>query len=189
MSRFVVGHAAHPDWRAALALAGAQIDVQQRQRAAAGEVAEPALGLVYFSDRYAPHAQALYDALHARWPGVSWAGTVGVGVAASGVEYFDEPALALMLAALPAGRFRVFSGARPLAQIEAATMLVHADAHSADLPELLGDLAGRSTSGYLFGGVAAWRRRARARARSPTACSRAACRAWPSRATSGWCRA
>jgi small ligand-binding sensory domain FIST len=157
MTRFLVGHATHPDWRGALALATAQIEGHQR---AAGAVAEPALGLVYFSDHYAPHAQALYDALHARWPGVSWAGTVGVGVAAGGVEYFDEPALALMLAPLPAGRFRVFSGARPLAQIEPATMLVHADPASVDLPDLLGDLAGRTTSGYLFGGVAASRTRA-----------------------------
>ena len=157
MTHFLVGHATHPDWRGALALAAAQIEGQQR---AAGGAAEPALGLVYFSDHYAPHAQALYDALHARWPAVSWAGTVGVGVAAGGVEYFDEPALALMLAPLPAGRFRVFSGARPLAQIEPATMLVHADAGSIDLPDLLADLAGRTTSGYLFGGVAASRTRA-----------------------------
>ena len=60
-----------------------QIDAQQRRSGAAA--GEPSLGLVYFSDHYAPHAQALYDALHARWPGVAWAGTVGIGVCAGGV--------------------------------------------------------------------------------------------------------
>ncbi len=152
MPRFIVGHAAHPDWKGALSLAAAQIERQHGSQ-------EAALGLVYFTDHYAPHAQALYDALHARWPGVAWAGTVGIGVCASGVEYFDEPALVLMLSTLPQGRFRVFSGAKPLGQIDPATALVHADARAHDLAELLDDLSARTTSGYLFGGVAASRTR------------------------------
>lgn len=157
MPRFIVGHATHPEWKGALKLAAAQID---GQRSAIGAVSQEAsLGLVYFTDHYAPHAQALYDALHARWPGVAWAGTVGIGVCASGVEYFDEPALVLMLSTVPSGRFRVFSGARPLAQIEPATALVHADASTHELAELLEDLSARTASGYLFGGVAASRTR------------------------------
>jgi small ligand-binding sensory domain FIST len=152
MPRFIVGHATHPDWKGALALAAAQIESERDSQAAA-------LGLVYFTDHYAPHAQALYDALHARWPGVAWAGTVGIGVCASGVEYFDEPALVLMLSTLPSGRFRVFSGARPLGQDEPASVLVHADARTHDLAELLDDLAARTSSGYLFGGLAASRTR------------------------------
>ena len=99
--------------------------------------------LLDFTDRYAPHADALYAALHERWPGVAWAGTVGVGVCASGVEYFDEPGLVLMLLTVPVGRFRVFSGKRPLSNIAPATMLVHADGHTHDLPELLAELGGR----------------------------------------------
>jgi len=152
MPRFIVGHATHPDWKGALSLAAAQIDSQPASQ-------EAALGLVYFTDHYAPHAQALYDALHGRWPGVAWAGTVGIGVCASGVEYFDEPALVLMLSTLPQGRFRVFSGARPLGSIEPATALVHADSRTHDLAELLDDLSARTSSGYLFGGVAASRTR------------------------------
>lgn len=157
MTRCFVGHAAHPDWKAALALAAAQLDGQRAR--AQGEAQEPALGLVYFSDRYAAHAEALYAALHDRWPGVSWAGTVGVGVAAGGVEYFDEPALVLMLATLPAGRFRVFSGARPLGGFDPATALVHADAYTHDVAELLADLAARTSTGYLFGGLGSSRTR------------------------------
>ena len=151
MQPFIVGHAGHPDWRQALALAAAQIDGQRAH--AGGESVEPSLGFVYFSDHYAPHAQALYDALHARWPGVAWAGTVGVGVAASGIEYFDEPGLVLMLAALPQGRFQVFSGAKPLARIEAHTALIHADGNTPDLADLIEDMSARVTSGYLFGGL------------------------------------
>ena len=59
MQGFLVGHATHPDWRAALALAEAQ--VQARRAAHEASAAGPlTLGIVYFSDHYA--AQASYKA-------------------------------------------------------------------------------------------------------------------------------
>lgn len=156
MSAFLVGHATHPDWRTALAQAAQQIDA----RLAAHE-ASPAgpltLGFVYFSDHYAAHAQALLAALRARWPGTSWVGCVGVGVAAGSVEYIDEPALALMLSALPRGRFEVFSGVRKLQHIDAWTALVHADPGTPEVAELVAELSDRTGSGYLFGGLASGR--------------------------------
>jgi small ligand-binding sensory domain FIST len=150
MAPFRHAHATHPDWRVALSLAVAQVDAQPAPQA-------PTLGFVYFSDHYAAHARALHAALRERWPGVAWAGGVGVGVAASGVEYFDEPALVLLLAALPAERFRVFSGTRPLAGFDAHTALVHADGTTPELAELIGELSARTASGYLFGGLVASR--------------------------------
>jgi len=45
---------------------------------------------------YAPASEAILDELHRALPGVAWVGTVGVGVAASGIEYIDEPALVLI---------------------------------------------------------------------------------------------
>jgi small ligand-binding sensory domain FIST len=151
MSPFACGHATHPDWRMALAMAAAQVD------AALPPAAAPTLGFVYFSDHYAGHAQALLAALRQRWAGVSWAGSVGVGVLANGVEYFDEPALVLLLASLPREQFRVFSGAQPLSGFDAFSALVHADPGTPDLPDLLVELSQRTASGYLFGGLAASR--------------------------------
>lgn len=151
MARFRCGHATHPDWRMALTLAAAQLD------AGAAGAPEPTLGFVYFTDAYVAHADELLQALRRRWPQVAWAGCVGIGVAASGVEYFDEPALVLMLAALPRGRFEVFSGAQPIRRIEPYAALVHADAATPDLAELIAEMSDRTTSGYLFGGVAASR--------------------------------
>ena len=149
MSPFVVAHAAHPDWRSALASATAQLDAQRSGTAT--------LGFVYITDHYAGHAESLLAALRQRYEGVSWVGCVGVGVAASGVEYFDAPALVLMLAGLPREHFRVFSGARPLAEIDAFSALVHADPGTPDLPALLVKMSQRTRAGYLFGGLAASR--------------------------------
>ena len=41
--------------------------------------------------------------------GENWVGTVGVGIVASGIEYVDEPALAVMATGLREGEYHVFS--------------------------------------------------------------------------------
>lgn len=151
---FLAAHATHPDWRMALALAAAQIDAQASASGAhAATAAQPRLGLVYASDHYAAEAAELAQALAGRWPGVSWAGCTAVGVSACGVEYFDEPALALMLCDLPGDSFQVFSGTRPLVPGRAHTALVHADPSTPELTGLLGELSERVDTGYLFGGL------------------------------------
>jgi small ligand-binding sensory domain FIST len=155
---FLVGHATHPDWRAALALAAAQVERDAAALQASG--APPlALGFVYFSDHYAADAEALLAALRQRWPRLAWVGSVGVGVAAGGTEYIDEPALALMLAPLAAGRFEVFSGAKKLRAIEPHTALVHADPGTPDVAELIAEMSDRTASSYVFGGLASSRGR------------------------------
>jgi len=108
-------------------------------------------------------AQEILDHLGAELPEVTdWAGTVGVGISANNAEYFDEPALSVMLCELPSDQYRVFSGVAPLAGsemsgFEAHTALVHADAETPDLPSLIGDLAVRTDTGYLFGGLSSGR--------------------------------
>ena len=163
MQAFLTAHATHPDAHLALALAAAQIDAQ---RAARQPAFVATLGLVYLTEAYAPQAEALLAELQQRWPGLHWVGSVGVGVMAGGVEYIAEPALVLMLCDLPADSFQVFSGRMPLAAVDptaegfqAQCALVHADPATHDLDDLLVELAGRTASGYLFGGLSASRSR------------------------------
>lgn len=122
----------------------------------------PSLGLLYITDHYAVHAQDILDHLSAQLPQVvDWAGTVGVGVAANNVEYFDEPALAVMLCELPIDQYRVFSGVAPLSaggrQFDAQTALVHADPGEPELAELVAEMAQRTRGDHLFGGLSASR--------------------------------
>ena len=161
MSRFFSAHATHPEPGMALALAAAQLQAQRasHDQAHPGAPFQPTLGIVYLTDHYAGQAEGLLAELQQRWPGVHWVGNVGVGVAASGVEYFDEPALVLMLGDLPARDFQVFNGRMPLDGDQAYTALVHADPNTPELTELITELAERTGSGYLFGGLAAARTR------------------------------
>ncbi len=163
MKLFAHAHATHPDWHMALALAAAQIDAQIRD-ASGTHITQPTLGWVYITDYYAPQAASILAELQLRWPGVAWVGGVGVGVLANGVEYFDEPALALMLCELPREQFFLISGTQPLshrpAGFVASTAQVHADPGTADLGELIGEMSGLTDTGYLFGGLASARTQA-----------------------------
>lgn len=156
---FAYGHATHPQWGVAAALVLAQLRARLARPDHAGS---PTLGLVYITDHYAEHAQELLDYLSAQLPEVvDWSGTVGVGIASNNVEYFDEPALAVMLCELPTDQYRVFSGVAPLSTsgggFAAHTALVHADPSEPELAELIAEMAQRTRSGYLFGGLASSR--------------------------------
>jgi len=156
MDLFPIGHATHPHWEMAADLVLAQLRACMRAGVFA---ARPSLGLVYITDHFAENAQALLDYLLQELPEVNhWSGTVGVGICANSVEYFDEPALAVMLCDLEPQHFRVFSGEAPLGQsivkgFNAHTALVHADPNTPELSELVSDLADNTASGFVFGGL------------------------------------
>lgn len=160
MKLFPYGHATHPQWPMAAGLVLAQL---RAHMALPGYAAAPTLGLLYITDHYAAHAQDILDHLTAELPEVTdWSGTVGVGIASNNVEYFDEPALAVMLCDLPHDQYRVFSGISPLpsavsGRFKAHTALIHADSGTPDVAELISEMAQRTGSGYVFGGLAASR--------------------------------
>ena len=158
MKLFPSAHATHPQWPMAAGLVLAQL---KAQLSLPTHAAQPTLGLIYITDHYADHAQDILDWMSAELPTVTdWAGTVGVGIAANNVEYFDEPALTVMLCELPHNQYRVFSGVAPLGQhmgFDPHTALVHADGHTPDVGDLIAELAQRTQGDYVFGGLASSR--------------------------------
>lgn len=120
------------------------------------------LGFVYFTDALRPHAEDILENLRELTQVRDWVGSVGTGIVASGVEYVGEPALALMVADLPEGSYRIFSGRSrgPLPGERSATgaiaahfAVVHGDPGTPDMSELVGDMAAKVASGYLVGGL------------------------------------
>lgn len=167
--RFLQAHATHPQPELALELVWAQLASQGAERM------DATLGWVYLSDELGHGAQQVLQGLRTRLPHVAWVGAVGAGVLATGIEYIDEPALAVMLCNLPARDFRLFHGRHPLPAVAqprvfgqgairpagapmdfvAHAAQVHADGQTPDIQELLHELADRTATGYLFGGLSA----------------------------------
>jgi small ligand-binding sensory domain FIST len=156
---FLQAHATHPQALLALELVWAQLASQ-----GAADM-EATLGWCYLTEELTDDAEAIMATLRERLPHVAWTGGVGVGVLATGVEYIDEPALAVMLCDMPMSDFRIFHGRQPLAyaapasshegQWLAHTAQVHADGQSPDLADLIKELADRTATGYVFGGISA----------------------------------
>jgi small ligand-binding sensory domain FIST len=140
-ARFGVGHAAAKDWRLALASALAQI----RPLPAGANIA-----FVYFTDHFAADAGAIAAAVKAETGVEACLGTAGYGICATGIEYFDTPALALMVGVVPAGHFTVFD--RPDTRPKGWFGVIHADPQMPALPEMLSDF-GEATGGFLVGGL------------------------------------
>lgn len=160
--RFIHAHGMHPRPELALELVWAQLAHQLGVVGGRAPVMTPTLGWCYLTEELAHGAEAILQGLRERLPQVAWVGGVGAGVLATGVEYIDEPGLAVMLCNLPPEQFSVFHGRHPLvapragqdgAGWRAFAAQVHADGQSPDISELIGELADRTDAGYVFGGV------------------------------------
>jgi small ligand-binding sensory domain FIST len=161
--RFRYAHAAHPDGGTAVELCLDQLAAQaaddSTQRGAN-------LGFIYLTEGLLGQAAMILALLKMRTGVSNWVGASASAVCATGIEYVDEPALAILLGRFEPGSFNVFSGAqRPPARgtrtdrasSAACTALVHADPQAPGLPGLIEDMAHKLDSGSLFGGLASGR--------------------------------
>src|SRR5262245_45945405 len=104
MAGFRVAHRAGSTWQELLQSALAELG---------GKRPGENIGFIYATDYLAPHLGEILAKLRAETAIADWIGTTGIGIGARGeagepIEYYDQPALAVMVGALPEGSFRVF---------------------------------------------------------------------------------
>jgi len=160
MTGFSFGHAAGADWR----------EVVDRCLTDLGPVpATGNLGLLYVTDSLSDQMGKVLDRLRTATGVTHWVGAVGMGICATGVEYYDRPAVAAMVGEFPDDSFRVFTPilkdlddfkARNGDWLEARQPflgLVHADPSNPLIDVLVKQLAVCTLSGFLIGGLASSR--------------------------------
>ena len=123
------------------------------------------LGFVYATDHYADELDLLVTELRGRTGIQHWVGTTGVSITAGDEEYFDTPALAVLVGAFPADAFRIFStSAQSLGPVvrthgtwyrrkKRHLAIVHGDPNNSRTPDILRALAGELPGGFLVGGI------------------------------------
>lgn len=133
------------------------------------------VGILYATEAVAGDLSSILTFVRSRTGIEHWVGTIGHGIAASGTEYHDVPAVAMLVAALPADAFRVFdpverpAGEGGLESFRAAhgawtrehgvsVALVHADPRTPQVPQIMSDLVA-DASLYLIGGLTGGRER------------------------------
>ncbi len=149
-------HATNADWRVA---AAACLQALGPDGGAAN------LGFAYASDLFAPHFTDIAAFLRDNTGIEHWVGSVGLGVCATGVEYFDKPALCLLTGHFPREAFRVFPAivgdlhafeaghGAWCDQSQARFAMVHADPHTAGVDALVDALCERMDGGFVVGGL------------------------------------
>lgn len=159
-----LAQAADSDWQTLVRACARQLGPEQSD----GNVGAGRFGLLYATDYLAgelgPIATALWEHTRIR----DWAGTVGIGICATGHEYFDRPALVAMTAATAPDAVHLVdteagaAGGAPPASDRHAVLaasglaIVHGDPRNPETPELLSRLA-RESGCFLVGGLSASR--------------------------------
>lgn len=149
-AEFAIGHAA-ADGDASAAWPRLVTDCVRQLGPLAGRAG---LGFVYVTDHLVPHLAEVTAQLRQSTAIGTWVGSVGIGIIATGAEYFDRPALAVMAASLPPDSWRLLgSGTSGWSGEEGPSLaVVHADPRSPDLPEAVAKLSGELSS-FLVGGL------------------------------------
>ena len=158
---FRAAHATAPAWRDAAAAILVELgDLTTLHQ----------LGFLYVTDPFADALDEIVDFLREATGVRQWVGTVGFGVVGIGKEYFDEPAMSVMVAPIADEAFRLFTDAKGdmevlskthanwLAKADTPLAVVHADPRITDVTSRIEGLAS-ATNGFLTGGLTASRSR------------------------------
>jgi small ligand-binding sensory domain FIST len=123
------------------------------------------LGFLYVTDPLAPHLDLLLEALRDATGVRDWVGSVGSGICCTGREIYDEPAAAVMLAALPEDSYRLVpAGINALADMLTDNRgwldrhsvhfgVVHGDPRNRHIAQIIESLSSQLDPGFLVGGL------------------------------------
>jgi small ligand-binding sensory domain FIST len=123
------------------------------------------LGFLYTTDYHADHMREIVGLCREQTGIEHWVGSVGVGILATGREFFDEPAVALMLTDFPESTFQVLPNVTNLEdmlrhredfRVAGRTPwfgVVHGDPRNPLITELIEQAANRTEAGFLVGGL------------------------------------
>ncbi|MFZ9037755.1 MAG: FIST signal transduction protein [Gammaproteobacteria bacterium] len=126
---------------------------------------EANFGFLYLSDALADMAEALIARLKEATGITAWVGTVGIGIIGGATEYYDEPAMAIMLAGFNEADYQLLSNLRENDASLPAELadwcsnndfnvgLLHADPATANLQPLLARLGDDIPAAFLIGGI------------------------------------
>ena len=152
-SPFKWAQATHADWTQAAQACMTQL----------GAIPSTAtLGFLYVSDAYTGDLDAILAFFKGATGVTHWTGSVGVGICATGVEYLEAPAMAVMLGEFDPDEFSMLLPLRTPQDVDALTSdkyfaVVHGDPSNNRVQELIEGLSAKVSSGFVVGGLSSSR--------------------------------
>ena len=116
------------------------------------------LGFLYVADAYVGELDAILAFFKSATGVPHWTGSVGVGICATGVEFLEQPAMAVMLGEFDAADFSMLPVLRTPQDIEALPSdkyfaVAHGDPSNNRIQELIEGLSTKVSSGFVVGGL------------------------------------
>ncbi len=157
MANFALAHAAGTAWKSICEECLAELAQHEN------ESGFEKLGLVYISDHLAGDAKKIIALLRIKTGISDWVGSVGMGICATGHEYFDQPAIAILITDFPPDSFRLLETQESPGDLPASIAdwarsresrfgIVHADPRNGDILDIIAGLA-ESLDGFLVAGL------------------------------------
>jgi small ligand-binding sensory domain FIST len=148
MESFLLAQSNKSDWPAALEDCLTQL----------GQIpSEAQLGFVYVTDPHATHLGEIYRSLQERTSIKHWVGTVGSAVCCTNTEYYNDPAIVLLIADIPRAQFHLFDSHDNLPAIPENfglhVTVAHGDPRNGHIADLVARLPEQIGNGYLIGGL------------------------------------
>jgi len=154
MERYLLAHSENENWDQAINDCLSQL----------GSLPEEAtLGFVYFTDKHANHSGDILRKLKETTTVSDWVGTIGMAICCTGKEYYDQPAIAVLITDLPKDHYRIFHNPGKLPQFESTAKaggiegvkvaIVHGDPRNGQLPKIIHELPEKIGNGFLAGGL------------------------------------
>ncbi len=150
---FKLGHSNKANWQDA-------IDDCLQQT---GDSAESNLAFLYVTDGHAKDIGEILRTLKLKTAIPHWVGSVGTAINCTNVEYYDQPAIVMMMAHFPENSFNLFNHTEDSHHLTDSTAgnfmagvriaLLHGDPRNGQIPQMLEQLPDRLGNGYLLGGI------------------------------------
>ena len=122
-----------------------------------GRQQQAKLAFVYATDANAPHLKSIIDALKAHTGIPHWVGSVGLGICCTEHEFYEDPAIVVMVTDFSEDQFEVFTDTQlliePPQQDGLRFTVVHGEPRNGQLPNLIEKLPEQMGNGYLVGGL------------------------------------
>ena len=156
MDKFQYGHACRKKWQNAVNDCLLQINPLPP---------DANFGFIYVTDLFVNELPDIVAYIKQHTAIEHWVGSVGMSICATGQEYNDEAAIAMMLCSFPEDAFRIFStGANDfdatlkqyrswLVENTTPFGIVHCHPTEGQLPEMLDELSAQMGDGFLVGGL------------------------------------
>lgn len=157
MEKFQFGHASAKNWQQAT-----QACLNQMSNLTASD---NHLGFIYITDLFASYVHDILDYLKQQTNIPHWVGTVGIGICSSAKEYFDVPAIAIMIGEFPEESFSIFNTVSQdfdtfsrthqswCDNKQALFAIVHGDPRNRRIIKLIYQMSERLGEGFLVGGL------------------------------------